>query len=421
MKSPVNHIDTVIVGGGAAGFFAAIRIKEYNPDAQVAILEKTSKVLSKVLISGGGRCNVTHNPALPLSQFAKCYPRGEKLMKKLLGQFSAHDTVEWFSQKGIRLKVEVDGRMFPITDSSSTIANCLLDSCSKLNIPIHFQTGVKKVSPSEDGFLLETTQGQISVKQLIIASGGSPKADGLDWLKVLGHKIESPVPSLFTFNIPTSTLKGLEGVSIPDARVKIAGLKQEYSGPMLVTHWGISGPAVLKLSAFCARELANRNYQFRVLIQWHAFTGEEEVRSQLMDYKQLHPKRICMNYPLFDLPRRLWERLIDLSGIGQKPFAELSKKELNKLIENLVRFQLDVSGKTTFKDEFVTCGGVSLESIHIPEMESRSYPNLYFCGEVLDVDGITGGFNFQAAWSTGDAVARAIHKKSAGLNTTALL
>lgn len=408
MASNSESFDVIVIGGGAAGFFSAIRIKELQPKLNVLLVEKSSKLLSKVAVSGGGRCNVTHNPALGISAFSSRYPRGAKLMKKLLPHFSAEDTWNWFEKNGVALKVEDDGRVFPISNSSSSIVNCLMDRVDSLGIKIWLQCPVKQLKRIESGFTLALDESQLTAKYVVVATGGSPKLEGFNWLKDLGHTISPPIPSLFTFNIPKSIFKPLSGVALLNAKVKVEGVKLEESGPLLITHWGLSGPAVLRLSAWGARQLGEMNYQFTILVQWNANYTEETTRDHLAQYKLKNPKRKVGNYPLYDIPSRLWEVLVGEIGITEKAYNDLSKRDVNLLIESLIRFRLSVNGKTTFKEEFVTCGGIGLDSIDTNLLESKSQPGLFFAGEVLDVDGITGGFNFQNAWTGADTVARAI-------------
>jgi predicted Rossmann fold flavoprotein len=405
----------VVIGGGAAGFFAAIHAALANPKAKVIILEKTSKLLAKVRISGGGRCNVTHN-CFSISEMSKYYPRGERQMKQLLHQFMTTDTIAWFESRNVRLKAEDDGRMFPVTDNSETIINCLLSESKKLGIEIRLNTdviGIEQVMLSEQTWTAaEQTEGltlkirnqpSIHASRVIVATGGSPKESGLQWLKDLGHEIELPVPSLFTFNMPNNAIAKLMGASVPHGKVKIQVSKLEAEGAILITHWGLSGPAVLRLSAWGARELAEKEYHFKISVSWLGKYTEDQHRNELAKklVSNCNPSYLPLSSPP-QLPNRLWEFLLEKMAIPfQKKWAELSKNELNRLINVLVNDEYEVSGKTTFKEEFVTCGGVSFKSIDLQTMQSKAFPHLYFAGEVLDIDGITGGFNFQAAWTTG--------------------
>lgn len=393
----------VVVGGGAAGFFGAIACAQQNPDLEVILLEKTNKLLSKVRVSGGGRCNVTHNCFVP-SIFSQHYPRGAKQLKEAFKTFGASETIAWFEKRGVKLKSELDGRMFPTTDNSETIVKCLMQEAEKAGVKVKTGVGVEQVIPEDNqGYTLSLTNGkQLTANKLLICTGGSPKLSGYNWLRELGHTILEPVPSLFTFNVPGSPLKELQGVSVPKARVRIAGQKLEYEGPLLITHWGYSGPAVLKLSAWGARIFHDQKYTFTALINWIPDYTEESLREHLHDYRKAHPKKVVTTNPLFGLPQRLWKALTAIAEVpAEVRWAELPAKNLNKLVENLLRTPADVKGKTTFKEEFVTCGGIDLSKVNMKTMESRLHPGLYFAGEVLDIDGITGGFNFQAAWTTG--------------------
>ncbi|MDG1278358.1 MAG: NAD(P)/FAD-dependent oxidoreductase [Algoriphagus sp.] len=396
-----------IIGGGAAGFFAAIHAS--GPGRSVTIFEKTPKILSKVKVSGGGRCNVTHQP-MEVSKLIKNYPRGEKFLKKVFPRFNSNDTIAWFEKRGVSLKVESDGRMFPTTDDSQTIIDCLVKEASKLNIQILKSCGISEILPISPGFKLTTSQGEFTFDKLIIATGGFPKSESYSFLKILNHSIIEPIPSLFTFNTPQETLKELMGISVPNGIVKIAGTKLSYQGPILVTHWGLSGPAVLKLSAFGAKWLHDQHYQATALINWNGDLGEKDYEEHLKSYSINHPNRKVFSHPLFEMPSRLWGHFCEKAGIESvQTFNNLSKKQLNKLIQNLFCYTLSIQGKTTFKEEFVTAGGIKLDEIDPNTMESKYHPNLYFSGEVLDIDGITGGFNFQAAWSTGYLAGKSTH------------
>ncbi|WP_167855585.1 BaiN/RdsA family NAD(P)/FAD-dependent oxidoreductase [Hymenobacter fodinae] len=408
----VEKETVAIIGGGAAGFFGAITCAETNPHLRVLLIEKTGKLLSKVRISGGGRCNVTHAADTP-AQLVQHYPRGQKQLKEPFKQFGALDTVRWFERRGVRLKTEPDGRMFPTTDSSETIAQCLLDAAQQAGVQILLHTQAEHIEPLPTGGFRLTLTGPhaqtLEVARLLIATGGAPKADQYAWLRQLGHSIQEPVPSLFTFNVPDSPLRELPGVSVPQARVRVAGEKLEYEGPVLVTHWGLSGPAVLKLSAWGARRLHELQYQSTALVNWIPQHTEETLRQWLLEFREQNGKKGVVNNPLFGLPQRLWRTLAEQAGIGPETrWNELPTKLQNRLIEGLLRTALPVRGKTTYKDEFVTCGGVLLSEVNMQTMESRRVPGLHFAGEVLDIDGITGGFNFQAAWTTGFLAGRAM-------------
>ena len=388
-----------IIGGGAAGFFSAITCAENNPEAEVILFEKSNKLLAKVKVSGGGRCNVT-NATFNISSLAKNYPRGEKFLKKAFNQFSPINTIEWFESKGVKLKTEPDGRMFPTTDSSQTIIDCLLQQAQKLKITIKKGVSIDAIKINGEGLLLNSKEESHSVDKVIVATGGSPKMEGLQWLAGLGHIVESPVPSLFTFNMASDPIRTLQGLSVENATIKVLGQKLQSSGPLLITHWGMSGPAILKLSAWGARILETKHYNFEISINWTSLKNENDVRDEFTKYA--NNKKKIINEKPFLFPSRLWEFLLDKIEIDtNKKWLELSKKEVNRLVNTLFNDVYKVHGKTTFKEEFVTCGGISLSNIDVNTMQSKACPGMYFCGEVMDIDGITGGFNFQAAWTTG--------------------
>ena len=390
-----------IIGGGAAGFFSALSVKEHHPNSKVTIFEKSNKLLSKVKVSGGGRCNVTHACFSP-SQLSKSYPRGGKHLKKAFSVFQTKDTIEWFSRRGVELKAEEDGRMFPTTDNSQTIIDCFLKEASQKNIKILEQSPIRKIVPEKEGYTLHLEGTSEHFNKVIIATGGSPKMSGFYWLKQLGHSISPPLPSLFTFNIPSDQVKILMGLVVENATVRIQGTKLSHSGPVLITHWGMSGPAILKLSAWGARELAENNYNFNIQINWLSIKSDEDA-NEIIDNELPHMrKKKIINACPFELPNRMWKFLLEKVGINpDSVWLELSKKNRNKLLNILLNDIYEVKGKTTFKEEFVTCGGIKLSDISFTSMESRVCKNLYFAGEVLDIDGITGGFNFQGAWTTG--------------------
>lgn len=392
-----------VIGGGAAGFFAAIHAAAANPLNQVTIYEKSSKVLAKVLVSGGGRCNVTHG-CFDNNRLVTNYPRGERPLKSAFSRFTTTDTINWFTQRGVKLKTESDGRMFPITDSSQTIADCLLKEADKLHVKLHLQTEVKSIVAQLTGtFSLQTSKGNEQADRVIVTTGGHPKEEGFAWLKQLGHQIEKPVPSLFTFNVPQHPINELMGISVEQAKIKIEDTKYEFTGPLLITHWGFSGPAVLKLSSFAARDLAQQNYHFTISINWLGDKKEDVVRNELLNLKAANPTKHLRNlFPYTQLSKRLQDYLFSKSAVhADKNWADISKNDINALVKVLLYDTYEVKGKTTFKEEFVTCGGISLNDIHLKNMESKRLKGLYFAGEVLDIDGITGGFNFQAAWTTG--------------------
>lgn len=396
-----HSIDTVVVGGGAAGFFAAIHAAR-GGEKQVVLLEKTAKLLSKVAVSGGGRCNVTHDCS-SVAQLIKKYPRGGKSLRRGFEKFGTADTMAWFESRGIPLKTEADGRVFPNSDDSQSIIDCLLDAAAKSGVRINLRSELKSISPrATGGFSLSLADGQsITCGKLILTTGGFNKLANYQFIRDLGIEIAPPIPSLFTFNVPDSDLKDLMGLSVPMGYVQVPGSKWKEDGPVLITHWGFSAPAVIKLSSWAAIDLHSRQYQFPILINWTGL-GEDEVRGKLASMRASHPKKSVLNQALFYIPGRLWERLCAKAGIEEEGrYAELPTKLLNRLIENLIRCPYEVRGKTTFKEEFVTCGGVLLTEVALNTFESRSIPGLYFAGEVLNVDGVTGGFNFQHAWTSG--------------------
>jgi predicted Rossmann fold flavoprotein len=398
----------VVIGGGAAGFFCAVNAARMNPSLKVVILEKSSKILSKVKVSGGGRCNVTH-ACFDLEELVKYYPRGQNFLKRSFHWFSVNDTINWFQERGVELKTEEDGRMFPVTDNSQTIIDCLIKEANRYDVEIFYSCEVKSIGKTQDLFQLQTANKLIESNFLCIASGGYPKSVQFEWLKKLGLSIEEPVPSLFTFNTPNNTITSLMGVSVEKAHIKILSTKLNETGPILITHWGLSGPAVLRLSAWGARELAARNYTFTATINWIPGYNEQSLRTAWSSFRQEYgAKKISAKNP-FDLPHRLWLHLIQESQINPEiKWGELLLKQQNILIQNLVAQSFEVKGKTTFKEEFVTCGGINLSTIDANTMQSKVVPKLFFAGEVMNVDGITGGFNFQHAWTSGWIAARNI-------------
>jgi len=392
----------IVIGGGAAGFFCAVNAARLSPLLKVTILEKSSKLLSKVKVSGGGRCNVTHH-CFDIGEMSKHYPRGQHFVKKAFHQFFTTDTIRWFEERGVKVKSEKDGRMFPLTDSSDTIINCLLKEADKYNVEIKLNTEVKNVNYTNEKFHLEIADSrQITGDYLCIAAGGYPKSSMFEWIRKLGHTIEEPVPSLFTFNLPGHSITKLMGVSVERTIVKIIGSKLSEEGPLLITHWGFSGPVVLRLSAWGARELATRNWQVTVLINWLGDYSEERVREKFKRFRFDIATQKIINRNPFGLPQRLWEFLLDETGVNAETrWADLPSKEQNRLVKNLCTYECAVKGKTTFKEEFVTAGGINLKETDPNTMMSKKVPNLFFAGEVMDVDGITGGFNFQHAWTSG--------------------
>jgi predicted Rossmann fold flavoprotein len=405
----VNKKRLIVIGGGAAGFFCAVNAARLHPSLEVIILEKTSKLLSKVKVSGGGRCNVTHS-CFSIPDMVRHYPRGGNFLKKAFHQFFTTDTIQWYAERGVQLKTEEDGRMFPVTNSSQTIIDCLMKEANRYGVEIRMNSEVKSLKYDEDQFTLELAdQRQLTADFVCIASGGYAKIAQFGWLQQLGHTIAEPVPSLFTFNMPGNAVTQLMGVSVPDAQVKVTGSNLSAKGPLLITHWGMSGPAVLRLSAWGARQLAIDNWQFAIIINWLPEYNENTLREQFQQLRfELAPQKI-MNRNPFNLPQRLWQYLVEQSGIQEeKRWADVSAKEQNKLIANCCAQEFRVQGKTTFKEEFVTAGGVQLAEVDANTMQSKIVPHLYFAGEILDVDGITGGFNFQNAWTSGFIAAKAI-------------
>lgn len=398
----IDTYDLVVIGGGAAGFFGALSAASHNRKLRVCIIEKSSKLLSKVKVSGGGRCNVTH-ACFNNSELIKSYPRGGKELKTAFEQFSVNETIEWFESRGVELKTESDGRMFPVTNNSQTIIDCILKETEKHNVKIITGRGVSNIQKNASLFILSLSTGEeLKSHKILIATGGSPKEESYNWLKELGHSIEKPVPSLFTFNVPDSDLSCLPGISLPSAKVKILSSKLEQNGPILITHWGFSGPAILKLSAWGARLLNELGYKFKIHINWLGSLNDEELREKLNLVADENKKKVVFSNPVFSISRRLWQSFVQKAGIEEeRRWVDLSKKQFNKLMETLLRSEYEVSGKTTFKEEFVTCGGVKLSEVNFKTMESKIVQGLFFAGEVLDIDGITGGFNFQNAWTTG--------------------
>ena len=394
--------DVIIIGGGPAGFFSGIRCAELNPELKVLIIEKAQQTLGKVLISGGGRCNVTHACFDP-AQLITYYPRGGSALRGAFTRFQPEDTIRWFEKRGVRLKTESDGRMFPVTDSSATIADCLRDSAKKAGITVQTGTSLLKVeSLSENGFRLEVRNDaqvfHLQTKKILLAAGSDPKTR--DMIKSLGHSIEEPVPSLFTFNISDKRLEGLSGVSVESVTVKMDSLTQR--GPLLITHWGVSGPAVLRLSAWGARALFEKKYRAVLIVNWLGDTSFDKALEVLQRHKDWHEntrKKVSADPAFTQLPARLWKQLAYF--VGEKNWGDITKTEIRKLAEELTMGNFEITGKGQFKEEFVTCGGVCLDEVNFKTMQSRVVENLFFAGEVLDIDGITGGFNFQSSWTTG--------------------
>jgi predicted Rossmann fold flavoprotein len=391
----------VVIGGGAAGFFCAVTAARMNPDLEVVIAEKTGKLLSKVRISGGGRCNVTH-ACFSIPEMIKKYPRGEHFVKKTFHQFFTEHTIDWFRERGVLLKTEEDGRMFPVSDSSETVIQCLLKEAQKYGVHVRVNREVNNIIRKEHVWEIEFSDGTSEGADMIcVASGGYPKNLMFDWLRRTGHSVQPPVPSLFSFNMAGNGITALMGIS-GIAKVKILGTKLEEQGPVLITHWGLSGPAILKLSARGARDLAGVNYRFRVSVNWCPALNGQLMREKLQESRVLVPAQRVMGRNSFGIPQRLWEYLCRLSGVADLlRWSDLPSLLLNKLEKNISALELDVEGKTTFKEEFVTAGGITLSEIDPQTMESRLAKGLFFAGEIMDVDGVTGGFNFQHAWTSG--------------------
>ncbi|THD69777.1 NAD(P)/FAD-dependent oxidoreductase [Robertkochia marina] len=397
--------DVIITGGGAAGFFAAIQIAQQDPSLHLVILEKGKDVLNKVRISGGGRCNVTHAEFIP-NELARNYPRGEKELRGPFHTFCSGDTVDFFEKRGVPLKVEDDGRMFPVTDSSETIIDCFREECKRLGVEVLTNHGVKQLLRLEKYWELDTTGGTFRTRKLLMATGSSPKVWRM--LSNMGIQIVEPVPSLFTFNIKDDRIKGLQGLSC-DAQVQIPEAGLEAEGPVLITHWGLSGPAVLRLSAWGARDLHRANYQFPVVVNWMYPETVDTCMELLLEAVEMHPKRSPMASKDFDVPKRLWQSLLEAAGVTQQEnWADLSRSKLREIAIQLTQCQLLVNGKSTFKEEFVTAGGVDLKEVNFKTFECKKYPGLFFAGEILNIDAITGGFNFQNAWTGAYIAAKAI-------------
>jgi len=400
-----QNFDILIVGGGAAGFFTAINIVEKNPKIKVAILERGAEVLSKVRVSGGGRCNVTHACFEP-NELVKFYPRGEKELRGPFHQFCSGDTIEWFEKHGVELKIEEDGRMFPVSNSSQTIIDCFVKATQKLGITVLTGQSVQSIFKKDNFWKVETQSENYIAEKLVLATGSNPKI--WDMLQKQGHAIVNPVPSLFTFNIKDPRIKELPGVATL-VTVKVKDTKLVSTGPLLITHWGMSGPAILKLSAWGARILHNKNYQFTIFVNWLNDLDSEDAEKTLKTLKQEHAKKAVSKKSAFGLTNRLWESLVLASNIeAETKWADLSKIQLQNLVNQLTNSIFQVNGKSIFKEEFVTAGGIDLKEINFKTMESKLHENLYFAGEIMNIDAITGGFNFQNAWTSGFILANAV-------------
>ncbi len=398
-----------IIGGGAAGIFSAINVRENYPNAEVIIFEKSKNLLSKIKISGGGRCNVT-NGNNSIKELSKAYPRGGKKIRKTFQIFNTKHAWQWFESKNVPLMLQADGRVFPKSQNSQTIIDCFISETQRLGIKIELERGIKSINQVAGKLELEFTDNKIPGKifdKIIVATGGSPKRESLNWLEKLNHNIENPVPSLFTFNMPNESIKSLMGVAVENVLVSIQGTKLKSDGPLLITHWGMSGPAILKLSAYGARVLSQQSYKFNVQINWVNILNNDTVLEELKNLSNINANKILSNVRPFLLPERLWLFLLHKSNLfADKKWKDIGKNGMNKLVSVLTNDVYSVEGKTTFKEEFVTCGGVSLSSVDFNTMQSNVCKNLYFAGEVLDIDGITGGYNFQAAWTTGFIAAK---------------
>ncbi|HAN79000.1 MAG TPA: aminoacetone oxidase family FAD-binding enzyme [Bacteroidales bacterium] len=397
-------MNVAIIGGGAAGFFAAISVKENHKNAKVTIYEKANKVLAKVKVTGGGRCNYTNN-CPNISELVKAYPRGGKSLKKIFSIFGTQDTLNWFAQRGVKATIQPDNCVFPKTQSSQSIIDCLVNEAKRLGVYIETECDVKAIKQINGQLELSLFSNKHLTKiydKVIVTIGGQPKRDGLNWLETLGHKIESPVPSLFTFNMPNEPITKLMGIVVENTEVGIQGTKLKSNGPLLITHWGMSGPAILKLSSYGARVLSEQSYKCKVQVNWANEPNFDLVTIELQKIIKEHPNKLLANKRAYNLQERLWLFLMEKCELSDdKKWSEIGKKGLNKLANILCNDQYAVEGKTTFRDEFVTCGGVSLESVDLNTLQSKTCKNLYFAGEVLDIDAITGGYNLQAAWSTG--------------------
>jgi predicted Rossmann fold flavoprotein len=416
----------VVIGGGAAGFFCAVNAARLDPALHVILLEKSSKLLSKVKVSGGGRCNVTH-ACYSIADMVKKYPRGSAFLKKAFHHFFTTDTIQWFKERGVALKTEADGRMFPQSNTSQTIIDCLLAEADKYKVEIWMNAEVKEIRSKVDGegwkeeglkdqqtslTLLLDNDKTVNADYVCIASGGYPKSSQFEWLTKTGHTIQPPVPSLFTLNMPGNPVTSLMGITVENAAIKIVGTKIRQEGPLLITHWGLSGPAALRLSAWGAREMAEKNYHCSIQVNWLPAYNESSLAEKVKQVRFNIASQKIINRNPFGLPARLWEYFLQQCGINADlRWADLPAKEQNKLVKILSAQEMEVKGKTTFKEEFVTAGGINLNEIEVNTMQSKIIPNLFFAGEIIDVDAVTGGFNFQNAWTTGWIAAKGIVAK----------
>ncbi len=411
-SKPFEPKTVAIIGAGAAGYFAAINTAEADPSARVHLYEASRRTLTKVSVSGGGRCNVTHSCFEP-RELVNFYPRGGKELRGAFHQWQPQDTVDWFQSRGVQLKTEADGRMFPTTDDSKTIIDCLTRAAQKAGVGLHLKTGVSEVSrQNDDSFSLTLSTGETTTAtQVLIATGGGQKNAGHTLATELGHTITDLAPSLFTFHIKHPLLEDLQGLSLPQVQVSYPPAKLQQSGPIVFTHWGLSGPGILKLSAWGARVFSELGYQCALSVNWFGGAKPDAIRQALESSKQQNARKALVSLNPFDFPRRFWERLLSYVSVSpDTQWAQLSKKGLNQLVETIANTCLNANGKSMNKEEFVTCGGVKLKEVDFKTMQSRIVPNLYFAGEVLDIDGVTGGFNFQAAWTTSRLAALSIAK-----------
>jgi predicted Rossmann fold flavoprotein len=396
-------MEIAVIGGGAAGFFSAITAKENYPQTKVVIFEKSQQPLAKVKISGGGRCNVT-NGCTAIKELSEAYPRGGKALRKAFRIFNTKHAMQWFEVRGVPLVIQDDNRVFPVSQNSQSIIDCFLKQAQTLKVEIELGKGIRAIKQIGNKLQLDFIEKKglsRTFDKVIVTSGGSPKRKGLEWLERLNHKIEDPVPSLFTFTMPDESVTELMGVMVEKTLVRIQGTKLKAEGPLLITHWGMSGPAILKLSSFGARVLSEKGYEFKTQVNWANEQSNDVVMDALIKIVNKHSNKFLSNFRPDFLPERLWCYLLKKSDLStKKKWGELGKKGLNKLVNVLTNDVYSVKGKTSFREEFVTCGGVSLESIDFNTMQSKVCKNLYFAGEVLDIDGITGGYNFQAAWTT---------------------
>jgi predicted Rossmann fold flavoprotein len=404
----------IVIGGGAAGFFCAVNAARLSPSLEVTIIEKTNKLLSKVKVSGGGRCNVTHS-CFSIADMIKKYPRGASFLKKAFHHFFTTDTIAWYKERGVQLKTEEDGRMFPVTDSSQTIIDCLMKEVNKYGIEILMNKEVKQLTIENEQWTIEFANGTSLIADYVcVASGGYPKPTQFEWLQKIGHTIEMPIPSLFTFNMPGNSITALMGIVAENVTVKINSTKLSEQGPLLITHWGMSGPAILKLSAWGAKELQAMNYEFKISVNWLSTYNEQTLKDKFQQIRFDIAAQKIVNRNPFALSQRLWQYILQQSGIHEDMrWADLPAKEQNKLIKNLCAQEFTVKGKTTFKEEFVTAGGIVLNEIDYNTMQSKKAPGIFFAGEIIDIDGVTGGFNFQNAWTTGFIAAKAIAANAA--------